>query len=243
MSERSVSEILEEARARLRSVPGLEARHPEIRLAWDRGTLTIEGEVDGVATKKRVLRAVASVPEVGAVVDRLHVRPAVVMGDREIRDHVARAFVAEPAFAELALFERSGEKVEPIRASPIDVRGRLEIEVRDGIVTLDGTVPGLDYKRLAGLLAWWVPGVRDVVNGIAVDPPEEDEDGAIADACRLALEKDPFLDASQIHVTVRDRRVKLTGVVPSEEQRRMAEADVWALFGVDEVTNQISVHR
>lgn len=243
MSERSVSEILEEARARLRSVPGLEARQPEIRLAWDRGTLTIEGEVDGVATKKRVLRAVASVPEVCAVVDRLHVRPAAVMGDREIRDHVARAFVAEPAFAELALFERGGENVEPIRASPIDVHGRLEIEVRDGIVTLDGTVPGLDYKRLAGLLAWWVPGVRDVVNGIAVDPPEEDEDGAIADACRLAIEKDPFLDASQIHVTVRDRRVTLTGVVPSEEQRRMAEADVWALFGVDEVDNQVRVHR
>lgn len=212
-------------------------------MARDRGTRTIEGEVDGVATKKRGLRAVASVPEVRAVVDRLHVRPAVVMGEREIRDHVARAFIAEPAFAEFALFERSGENVEPIRASPIDVRGRLEIEVRDSGVLRYGSAPGLDDERSAGLLAWWVPGVRDVVNGIAVDPPEEDEDGAIADACRPAFEKDPFLDANQVHVTVRDGRVTLTGVVPSEEQRRMAEAHVWALFGVDEVTNDVLVHR
>ncbi|MCS6778987.1 MAG: BON domain-containing protein [Geminicoccaceae bacterium] len=243
MNETSPAAVLEEVRARLRSVPGLEAGHGAIRLAWAEGTLEVEGEVDGVATKKQALRAAASVPEVKAVVDRLRVRPAEPMGDRAIRDHVVHAFLAEPAFAELALFERRGDRLDPIRASPIDVRGRLEIEVADGVVTLDGTVPGLDHKRLAGLLAWWVPGVRDVVNGIAVDPPEEDQDGAIADACRIALEKDPFIDASQVRVTVRDRRVTLDGVVPSEDQRRMAEADVWALFGVDEVDNRILVHR
>jgi hypothetical protein len=26
---------------------------------------------------------------------------------------------------------------------------------------------------LAGVLAWWVPGVRDVVDGIELDPPEK----------------------------------------------------------------------
>lgn len=243
MSETSAAAVLDEVRARLRSVPGLEAGHGAIHLAWADGTLEIEGEVDGVASKKRALRAAASVPEVRAVVDRLRVRPAEPMGDRAIRDHVVRAFLAEPAFAELALFERRGERLDPIRASPIDVRGRLEIEVVDGVVTLDGTVPGLDHKRLAGLLVWWVPGVRDVVNGIAVEPPEEDHDGAIVDACRLALEKDPFVDASQVRVTVRDRGVTLTGVVPSDDQRRMAEADIWALFGVDEVDNRILVQR
>lgn len=243
MKETSPAAVLDAVRARLRSLPGLEAGHAAIRLAWAEGTLEIEGEVDGVATKKRALRAAASVPGVEAVVDRLRVRPAEPMGDRAIRDHVVRAFLAEPAFAELALFERHGDRLDPIRASPIDVRGQLEIAVADGVVTLDGAVPGLDHKRLAGLLAWWVPGVRDVVNGIAVDPPEEDQDGAIADACRIALEKDPFIDASQVRVTVRDRRVTLTGVVPSEDQRRMAEADIWALFGVDEVDNRILVHR
>jgi osmotically-inducible protein OsmY len=31
--------------------------------------------------------------------------------------------------------------------------------------------------------------------------------------------------------------------VPSEDQRRMAENDMWALFGVDAVDNEIRVHR
>lgn len=243
MSTRSAADILDEVRARLRSVPAHGPEPHMARLTWADGTLTIEGEVATIATKKRMLRAAASVPEVRAVVDRLHVRPAEPMGDRQIRDHVAHAFLGEPAFAEFAIYERRGERVEPIRASPIDVAGRLEIAVHDGVVTLDGAVPGLVCKRLAGLLAWWVPGVRDVVNGIAVEPPEADNDGAIADACRLALEKDPFLDASQVHVTVDHRRVRLSGVVPSEDQRRMAEADVWALFGIDEVENEILVRR
>lgn len=243
MGERAAAAILETVRAHLRSVRGFEVGIGLPHLEHEDGTLTIEGEVDSVATKKRMLRAAAAVPAVQGVVDRLRVRPAEPMGDREIRDHVAHAFLAEPAFAELAIYERRGEKLESIRASPIDLRGRLELAVADGIVTLDGTVPGLDYKRLAGLLAWWVPGVRDVVNGMAVEPPEEDTDGAIADACRLALAKDPFVDASQIRIGVRDRRVTLGGIVPSEDQRRLAENDVWALFGVDEVDNEILVHR
>ncbi len=242
MSERSTIAIVDEVRARLRSVPGLEAGHVHLGIAYADGTLTLEGEVESLACKKRALRAAASVPGVSGIVDRLGVRPAEPMGDRAIRDHVAHAFLAEPAFAAFAIYERRGEKLEPIRAAPVDDRGRLEIEVADGIVTLDGVVPGLDDKRLAGLLAWWVPGVRDVVNGIAVDPPEEDGDESIAEACRLALEKDPFVDAGQIRVRVRDRRVTLEGLVRSEDQRRMAESDVWALFGVDEVDNRILVH-
>jgi len=30
--------------------------------------------------------------------------------------------------------------------------------VEDGVVTLNGRVPSLSHKRLAGALAWWNPG-------------------------------------------------------------------------------------
>jgi osmotically-inducible protein OsmY len=47
--------------------------------------------------------------------------------------------------------------------------------VVDGdVVTLNGQVPSLSHKRLAGVLAWWVPGVRDVVDGLAVEPTQSD---------------------------------------------------------------------
>lgn len=43
-------------------------------------------------------------------------------------------------------------------------------------------MPGLHYKRLAGVLAWWVPVSRDVINGIAVEPSREDGPDAIVEA-------------------------------------------------------------
>ena len=63
------------------------------------------------------------------------------------------------------------------RAGLADLGGDafVDLEVEVGVVTLNGQVPGLDDKRLAGVLAWWVPGSRDVINGVAVEPPEDDD--------------------------------------------------------------------
>jgi osmotically-inducible protein OsmY len=126
---------------------------------------------------------------------------------------------------------------------PPEARSAIDLEVEDGVVTLNGQVPGLADKRLAGVLAWWVPGSRDVINGIAVEPPEDDSDEAILEAVRLVLEKDPFVDASQIRVGVKNALVRLTGLVPTEAEREMAEFDAWYVFGVDKVDNRIEVHR
>ncbi|MDH3770238.1 MAG: BON domain-containing protein, partial [Nitrospirota bacterium] len=182
----------------------------------------------------------AALPEVSGILDRLRVRPAQPMGDREIRNHVRDALLQDPAFGEFALRERTGSGCSVIRM-PVQVRGEIEIDVQDGVVTLNGRVPGLDDKRLVGVLAWWVPGSRDVINGIAVDPPEEDSDDAIAEATRLALEKDPFVNAGQIRVGVRRAVVTLIGSVTNEYERDMAEFDAWYVFGVDHAINDIGV--
>ena len=164
------------------------------------------------------------------------------MGDGEVRDLVRDALLQEPAFADFAIRRRLGERVETVREPP-EARGAIEVEVGEGVVTLNGRVPGLDGKRLAGALAWWVPGSRDVINGIAVEPPEDDSEDAVLEAVRLVLEKDPFVDASQIRVGVKHALVRLTGVVPSEAEREMAEFDAWYVFGVDRADNRIVVHR
>lgn len=102
-------------------------------------------------------------------------------------------------------------------------------------------MPSLAAKRLAGVIAWWVPGSRDVINGIAVDPPEEDAPIAIEEAVRIALDKDPFVDAGQVRIGVRHRTVRLTGAVHSQEARDAAEWDAWSVFGVDDVVNELKV--
>jgi osmotically-inducible protein OsmY len=164
------------------------------------------------------------------------------MGDEAIRNAVRDALLADTAFAEIALFEHDAGRLVAVQQPSVHGRtGEIRIRVEDGVVTLEGEVPGLGLKRLAGVLAWWVPGSRDVVNGLGVAPPEADNDGEVADAVRIALEKDPFVDAGQIRVHARNWRVILEGLVRGEAEREMAEFDAWYVSGVDAVDNRIAV--
>jgi osmotically-inducible protein OsmY len=209
-------------------------------LDFDGGAATLEGETANIAAKKLALEAVAALPEVTGVIDRLRMLPATLMGDREIGDHVRDALLQEPALSDCAISVWHDGESESARA-PDDRIGDIDVTVHDGVVTLNGRVPSLARKRLAGVLAWWVPGSRDVINGIAVDPPEEDSDEAIADAVGVVLEKDPFVNATQLRVGVRSAVVTLTGLVPAESEREMAVFDAWYVFGVDRVVNDIEV--
>lgn len=95
--------------------------------------------------------------------------------------------------------------------------------------------------RSGSSIACWVPGSRDVINGIGVTPPDTDSDGAITDAVRQVIERDALVDGTAIEVGTRKSVVTLPGSVRSEAQRRMAEADAWYVFGVDGVVNELAV--
>lgn len=231
---------LEAVRQALRSEPRVKLESHPIHLAFDGDDLVMEGEVADIAAKKLALERAAAVQAGRGILDRLSVRPAERMADGQIRDLVCDALSAETSFADCAIRACVKDRLETVQQPQAPV-GLIEVKVADGVVTLDGDVPGLVQKRLAGVLAWWVPGSRDIVNGLGVTPPEEDNDGAITDAVRIALEKDPFVNAEQIRVSTHDSVVTLTGLVPTESEREMAEFDAWYVFGVDKVVNQITV--
>lgn len=235
-------EIEAKVRGVLRSEPRLgPAFHlRELRLDPD-GVVLLDGEVPDVAAKKLALEKVAAIPGIAGIADRLHVRPATYMTDKEIRVHIRNALIAEPAFASLEIREFENGQWRLVRGAPAGAHGMIDIEVENGVVVLDGRVPGLTSKRLAGVSAWWVPGVRDVFNGIEVSPPEDDSPDMVAEAVRVVLEKDPFVNAAQIRVGVRDTQVRLTGLVANETERQVAERDAWMVFGVDTVVNDIRV--
>lgn len=237
------TEILNTVRAALMSESSVGLRTHPIELRYDGGIVTLEGEVASVAAKKLALESAAAVPGVAGIIDRVRVAPAQPMGDGAIRDELRRAFLQEPAFAGFAIRETAKGRTEfvsePARSDGTD--GTIEYEVADGIVTLNGQVPGLGHKRLAGVLAWWVPGSRDVINGIEEVPEEEDNDAEMTDAVRLVLEKDVFVNAGQIRIATGNRVVTLDGLVPSEAEKDMAERDAWYVFGVDKVVNRLVV--
>jgi len=236
--------VIEEVRRCLHSEPRLgPAFHPVRMQLGEDGTLILEAEVERVAQKRLALERAAAVSGVAGIVDRVRVRPASHMGDDEIRVHIRDALLEDPNFAAIAISEVESGRTATIRAPAKWTKGHIVVEVTDGIVTLGGEVPGLNSKRLAGVMAWWVPGSRDVINGIAVEPPEDDGPDRIEEAVRHALEKDPFVNAGQIRAGVRHRTVRLTGLVPTASEREMAEADAWYLFGVDDVVTDIEVSR
>jgi osmotically-inducible protein OsmY len=133
--------------------------------------------------------------------------------------------------------------VDTLREAIGESSGSIEVSVEDGVVTLTGQVISLSHKRLAGVLAWWARGCRDLVNGLEVVPPEEDNDDEISDALHLVFETDPFVHADQIGISTRNGVVTLQGVVTSEQERKRVEWDAWCLFAVDKVINHIEVRR
>jgi osmotically-inducible protein OsmY len=167
--------------------------------------------------------------------------PAQKMGDAEIRDHVCKVLTEEPALERCFIQGLTGGGIEPVRQAIAEPAGSIVVAVNDSVVTLNGEVPSLTHKRLAGVLAWWVPGTGDVINGLEEVPPEEDNDDELIDAVRLILEKDPFVNASKIRVNSKDWIVTLEGFVPNETMKQIAERDTWYVLGVKQVTNKIGV--
>jgi len=236
----NAEQILDKVRKALHSEPRVDLAHHPLRLSWARGDLTIEGEVADIAAKKLALERVAAVAGVLGIVDRLRVTPAEPMGDDHIRTLVCDALQQDTTFAVCAISAWNKGKLDVVQA-PESPAGTIAVAVKDCVVTLDGDVPSLGLKRLAGVLAWWVPGSRDVVNGLGVTPPEDDNDDEITDAVRIALEKDPFVNADQVRVSTHNAIVTLEGLVPKASERDMAEFDAWYVFGVDKVVNRIEV--
>jgi osmotically-inducible protein OsmY len=105
------------------------------------------------------------------------------------------------------------------------------------------TEPNLSHKRLAGVLAWWIPGSWDVINGLEVIPSQEDNDDEVTDAVRLVLEKDRFVEASQIRVSTQNYVGTLEGLVATETIKEMAEFDAWYVFRVNRVVNKLAVQE
>lgn len=237
--------IVKEVNAALERDPRISFHKHPLKIAVDPdGTLFLEGELENIAAKKLALEHAATIGGVIGIVDRLRIAPSIPMGDGEIRDHVRDALLEEPAINSCGIRIMNSGRWEIFRESQVGTpRYSIEVKVDDGVVTLDGQVSSLSHKRLAGVLAWWVPGSRDVVNGLEVAPIQEDSDDEIAEAVNLVLEKDPLINAYRIHVTVRAAVVTLEGLVVNNAESEMAEMDAWYVFGVDRVVNRLEHER
>lgn len=215
-------------------------RHP-ITIKLDDGVLVLEGEVHDIAAKKLALELAAAVAGVRGIIDRLHLVPSGPKGDGAIRDMSVKFILGEPTLLNCEVRVHHKGRVDALRRVEPDAAGNIEIAVQDGVITLDGEVGSLSHKRIAGVLAWWTPGRRDVVNGLEVVPPQVDSDAEIEEALRLVFEANPLLHPDQIRISSRNSVITLDGHVATDAEKTKAELDAWYLFGVDKVVNRLQV--
>lgn len=235
-------DIIKELRAAFEREPRVHVHRNHIHLSFKDGLLLVDGEVGDIAAKKLALRLGREFAA-DALEDRLRVAPAVPVADGALRDAVAMALAEEPTLRNCAIRVWVKGQEETIRDTQPESGGAIHVSVEEGVVALEGQVLSLSHRRLAGVLAWWSPGCRDVINKLEVVPPEEDSDEEIDDALRLVLEKDRSLPAGQIRADAKGRVVTLEGLVFRDEERQRAESDAWYVQGVGNVINRIEVRR
>lgn len=196
--------------------PRVEADH--IGVDVNDGEVTLSGIASSYIEKHAAVRAAERVYGVRVVADEIEVRvPAAdVRDDTDI-----------------------GEALDRALCNDVSVPAAVKAEVRDGAVTLRGTVEWRYQRREAERLARHTKGVAKLVNLITVRPKVTAED--VEKRIGAALRRSADLDARSIWVTAEDGMVRLHGHVHSFSELDSAEEAAFAAPGVATVDNRITV--
>jgi osmotically-inducible protein OsmY len=118
----------------------------------------------------------------------------------------------------------------------------IDVQTKDGIVTLRGPVENLLARERAAEVAATVKGVRSIVNLVEVlSVIRTDEE--IRNDVQLALLDDPATDVFDIKVNVRKGTVILTGVVESWQEEQLCVLVAKGVIGVKAVESNINVSQ
>jgi osmotically-inducible protein OsmY len=115
--------------------------------------------------------------------------------------------------------------------------------VKDGVVTLEGSVDSYAEKWAAEKAVKRLPGVKALAVELEVKLPGSCErtDADIAGTAKSVLKWDVLVPSDRIKVTVEKGFLTLEGEVDRQFQRSAAERAVHNLTGVKGVSNQITI--
>jgi osmotically-inducible protein OsmY len=228
-----MSETTEQIRAGLEQEPAINLHESRVDVI-DGEEIRLVGRVGDIEAKRKALRVARERGGTPRIQDELRVDPGEPVPEDQLADRVEQTLGNDPDFRDIPVSRSADAQLSP------DGHGLL-VSVTDGVVRLEGQLPSLNHRRIAEVLTWWIPGVSDVDNRVGIHPPEEDNDGEIAEAVRLVIERDPALNADEINAKVDRAEVTLGGRAVSTEQAERARRDCWFLPGVREVHNQLEV--
>lgn len=119
----------------------------------------------------------------------------------------------------------------------------IGVSANDGVVTLSGSVGTYSEKLDAEQAALRVRGVHGIAENIDVRPFGDVglDDDEIAKRALSSLEWDVMVPDKTIQLVVEDGYVTLTGEVEWEFQRAAAARAIHKLYGVRQITNDITL--
>jgi len=119
----------------------------------------------------------------------------------------------------------------------------IQVDVKDGFVTLSGTIDSLMRKKDAEQTTIRVAGVKGIFNELEVKIPESSQkaDSEIKDAILNTIKWNSSIDETKIRVSVLNGKVTLEGEVSWAYQKSRLGNLTADILGVVEVINRVSV--
>jgi osmotically-inducible protein OsmY len=194
----------------------------EIQVAVKDGAVSLKGRVTAYSQRHAAVRAAARVRGVKAVADDIEVvlSDAIQRKDSEIAAAIAH-----------------------VRKWNTAIPASVKAEVRNGQVTLRGSVAWSYQRDEAERAVRHLEGVRAVSNLIEVEPGVTEADAVdIEERIHLAIARMADVDASSISVTKSGGVVRLEGSVGSLAERRIAQRVAESAPGVAKVENDLVIN-
>jgi osmotically-inducible protein OsmY len=117
----------------------------------------------------------------------------------------------------------------------------IRVSVRNGTITLKGSVDEYWKKWEAGRIACRARGICDIVNELTVVPTMSITDKAIADDIRAAIERNRDVNIEDVDIEVENKVVTLSGSVPNWMARQAAVDTAEYTKGVVDVIDDLIV--
>lgn len=193
--------------------------YANIGVAAKDGIITLTGFVPSYASKIAAEKAARRVKGVRGLAEEIEVR-----------------FASDPKTADPEIAKRIADMFDWSATIP---KGKINVKVEHGWVTLTGTVPWHYQRETAKDVAARINGVKGVTNLIDVRTVPSTSD--VRDRIVAAFKRAADLDASTITVMTDGDTVRLGGKVHSWHERQIAERAAWAAPGVSKIEDNIMV--
>ena len=196
-----------------------------------------------VDVKKGVVSLTGSV-ELYAYKAQANTKAQHVKGTTAVRDQIE---VAGPRLPDDELQRKLLEKVQYDRVGyGTTAFNAISVSVRGGVATLGGHAYGPVDKDSALSLAAYMPGIRDVIDEIQVDPLSPMDDRVRLAVARSvygfpSLNKYAIDPAKPIRISVQNGNVTLFGMVDNQMDKDTAALQANLVPGVFSVSNELQV--